>query len=154
MILLTLIFAGCGGAGKSNWQQVSGEGFSFQAPSGWRVSTRNGATSAASGSVDLVEAVSFRLVHLYRRSRFAAATRELDSVADGLAKQLHGVVRSRQSLRVNGLDAREYAIDYAGKTQEITFVLQGRSEYELVCRRAAGGDRAVCVRLLASFRLD
>ena len=153
MILLTLIFAGCGGAGEGNWQQVSGEGFGFQAPSGWKVSTHDGVTSASNGSVDLVEAVSFRLVHLYRRSRFSAAARELDSVAARLARQLHGTVRSQQSLRVAGLDARGYTIDYAGKTQEITFVLRGRSEYELVCRRSAGGDGAPCRRLLASFRI-
>jgi hypothetical protein len=57
----------------------------------------------------------------------------------------------RASLGVAGLDARSYAIDFRGKIEEITFVLKGRREFELLCRRRAGADDAACRELVDSF---
>ena len=70
-----------------------------------------------------------------------------------LAAQQKGRVRSRAPLAVAGLDARTYAIDYDGKTEEITFVLRGSDEYQLLCRRSAGGVDEACRKLVSSFRL-
>ena len=72
----------------------------------------------------------------------------------GLAQQLKGKVSSRRTLEVNGLDARGYAIDHEGLTEEFTFVLRGQREYELLCRRAVGTDAAACRELVASFRVS
>jgi hypothetical protein len=149
LLVLALILAGCGGAGNSNWQQVQGSGFRFQAPAGWTVA---GAT-ASNGPIDRVQVNEFRLVHAYVHAKQAAAAKELDGVADRLAQQLKGKVSSRRTLKVAGLDARTYAIDHKGLTEEFTFVLRGRHEYELLCRRAAGADDAACRKLLASFRV-
>jgi hypothetical protein len=96
----------------------------------------------------------FRLVRAYDPARRAATSRELDRVADRVAAQLKGSVASRRSLEVAGLDARSYSVDFGGKVEEITFVLNGQREYELLCRRAAGADDAPCARLLASFALS
>jgi len=95
----------------------------------------------------------FRLVRAYERARRAAVGRELDLVASRVAGQLKGSVRSRRSLEVGGLDARSYVIDFDGKTEEITFALDGRREYQLLCRRPTGGDDAPCVELLRSFHV-
>ena len=38
-------------------------------------------------------------------------------------------MRSKRSLQVDGRDARSYVIDFDGKTEEITFVLDDRREY-------------------------
>ncbi len=152
VLVLACILAGCGGVGKSAWQRVAGDGVSFEAPVGWTVSAAAGAVTARSGPVDLVEVVRFRLERPYRRSRLAAAARELDSLAVRLARALHGRLVHRQTTTVGGLDARSYRIDYPGKTQEITFALRGLDEYELVCRRPSGADESACRRLLASFR--
>src|SRR5579884_4243050 len=140
VLVLACILAGCGGVGKSAWQRVAGDGVSFEAPVGWTVSAAAGAVTARSGPVDLVEVVRFRLERPYRRSRLAAAARELDSLAVRLARALHGRLVHRQTTTVGGLDARSYRIDYPGKTQEITFALRGLDEYELVCRRPSGAD--------------
>ena len=149
MLVLALILAGCGGAGNGNWQQVQGTGFSFQAPAGWKVV---GAT-ASNGPIDRVQVNAFRLIHPYVHAKQVAAARELDSVAARLAQQLKGKVSSRRTLEVHGLDARGYAIDHKGLTEEFTFVLRGQHEYELLCRRAAGGDDAACRELVLSFRV-
>ena len=149
MLVLALILAGCGGAGNSNWQQVQGSGFRFQAPAGWTVA---GAT-ASNGPIDRVQVNEFRLVHVYVPAKQAATAKELDGVADRLAEQLKGKVVSRRTLKVAGLDARTYAIHHKGLTEEFTFVLSGRHEYELLCRRAAGADDTACRKLVTSFRV-
>jgi hypothetical protein len=146
-LAVVLILAGCGGGGSTNWQQVQGDGFAFNAPSAWTVE----GAAATNGKVDRIEALVFRLVRPYERVRRAAVARELDRVASGVASQLKGSLRSRRSLEVDGLDARSYVIDFDGKTEEITFALNDRREYQLLCRRAADGDDAPCVELLRSF---
>jgi hypothetical protein len=149
LLVLALILTGCGGAGNSNWQQVQGSGFRFQAPAGWKVT---GAT-ASHGSVDRVQVNEFRLVHPYVHAKQAGAAKELDSVAVRLAQQLRGKVMSRRTVEVNGLDARAYSIVHGGLAEEFTFVLRGQREYELLCRRAVGANAAACRELVASFRV-
>jgi hypothetical protein len=148
LVIVVSILAGCGGAGKANWQQVHGANFTFQAPAAWKVT----GTAASSGPIDRVQVNAFRLVHAFKQAEQAAAARELDSVAARLAQQLKGKVVSRRTLVVGGADARKYAIDHDSLTEEITFVLRGKQEYELLCRRAKGADDAACRTLVASFR--
>jgi hypothetical protein len=147
LLVLAFILAGCGGGGNTNWQQIQGHNFRFQAPAGWTIA----GAAASNGKIDRVEVVEFKLLRPYKHTRLAAATRELDSVAVRLAQQLKGKVTRRRTVRVGGYDARSYGITYKGLTEEITFVLHGRHEYELLCRRAVSADDAGCRRLVASF---
>jgi hypothetical protein len=144
-----LILAGCGGGGNVNWQQVRGDGFTFEAPATWTVS----AAAATHGPVDRVEVLVFRLLRPYIRDRRAAVARELDRDAARLASQLKGAVSSRSWLRAGGADARSYGIAYGGRVSQITFVLDGRREFQLLCRRRAGADVTPCTQLLRSFRI-
>jgi hypothetical protein len=148
LVILACILAGCGGGEKANWQQIHGANFTFEAPAGWTVA----GTAASSGPVDRVQVNVFRLVHPFKHGEQAAVARELDSVAGRLAQQLKGRVVSRRTVAVAGNDAREYLINHGSRTEEITFVLQGRREYQLLCRRAKGADDAACRKLVASFR--
>jgi hypothetical protein len=150
LLVLTVILAGCGGGGNTNWQQVEGDGFRFSAPAGWVVEGSN----ASSGPVNRVQVSLFRLRRPYEPARRAAVARELDRVASSLAKQLKGALKARSAARVGGLDARTYSIDYDAKTTEITFVLDGRREYQLLCRRPSGGSDSACRELVRSFRAD
>jgi len=79
---------------------------------------------------------------------------ELDRAATSLAAQQKGAVRRRSALEVAGLDARTYSIEFDGKTEEITFVLDGQNEYQLLCRRPSGGSDGACAELVRSFRLQ
>ena len=78
-------------------------------------------------------------------------TKELDRAADGLAAQLKGKVVSSSTIEVDGRKARSYTIDYGGKTEQIVFVLEDKTEYELLCRRATSASSATCDQLFSSF---
>jgi hypothetical protein len=155
VLVTVLILAGCGGGGRTepSTQTVQGAGYRFEAPAGWTVTRLTDGAAAASGSIDRVEVRTFKLVRPYDVRRFHAAARELDSVISKLATQLDGKVTSRRTVRVGGRKSRSYTIAYDGKLQQITFVLQGRHEHQLLCRRGASGDDEACRALLATFAL-
>jgi hypothetical protein len=154
-VLVVPTLAGCGGGGKSapQTQTVRGLGFRFVAPAGWTVTHGRGSAAASSGDTDRVEVRTFRLVKPYRPQLFHAAARELDSVIARIATQLSGHVTSRRTVLVSGREARSYVIAYDGKTQQITFVLRGRQEHQLLCRRLADAADTACSGLLSSFSL-
>jgi hypothetical protein len=120
----------------------------YNAPADWVVAD----AAATHGGTDRVEVLVFRLVRPYDPARKIATGRELDGVAARVASQLKGRVVGRGWKVVGGLDARMYSIAFGGKFEWITFVLQGRREYQLLCRRAATADVAPCAELLRSFR--
>src|SRR4051794_2802954 len=141
-----VVLAGCGGSGPSepSTQTVQGTGYRFEAPVGWLVTHGPNLSAAVSGGVNRLEVRTFRLTRPYDDARFRIAARELDSVISRIASQLEGHVTSRRTVRVDGRRSRAYTIRYDGKTQEITFVLRGRQEHQLLCRRMANGDDAPC----------
>jgi hypothetical protein len=149
-ILSSCILSGCGGGAPAKPQVVTGDGWSFSAPAAWTPTDQGGATH---GAVDVIEIRRFTLLKPYRHAILVRAVRELDGVASGLARQLAARITSSRTERLAGRDARTYTLAYGGKTQQITFVLDGRSEYELICRLAAGASDAPCRRLLATFAL-
>jgi len=109
--------------------------------------------AAEDGDVDRVQVTTFRLVKPYRPALFAAASRELDRVAEQLATQLKGRLAARSTVTAGGRKARSYRIDHDGTSQEITFVLRGRDEFQLLCRRKDDGDGAACSQLVMTFAL-
>ena len=123
-------------------------------PTGWTVARSGNTVAASSGSLDLLEVLSFTLEKPYSPALFTAASRELDHVAARLAGQLGGHLAGRSTTEVSGRKARSYRIEYGGgKTQQIVFVLDGRDEYELLCRRDTQSSQSDCSRLFSSFAL-
>lgn len=148
------ILAGCGGGTRSQSpQRLDGNGFTFAAPDGWEVARKGERLWATGGASDLVSVQVFRLTHPYRPELFAEATGELDQVAGELARGLAGRVTESRTVTVAGHRARQYVVAYRGLVQEVTFVLVGRREYQLLCRREAKGDGGACDQLVSSFRL-
>ena len=156
MALLTgVILAGCGGSASEKLQVVSGEGFQFQAPAGWNVSRLARGVAAASGSVDRVQAQHFLLVKPYRPELFEKTTRELNGTASRLAQQNAGRVAASDTREIAGRKSRYYRIDFGqGKSEEIAFVLVGKDEYYLLCRRSSNASDADCARLFSTFVFD
>jgi len=160
LVIVGLIQAGCGGAGKDGSSQaVKGNGFSFEAPGGWEVARTGRRVSAGGGGPALVSVDVIPLVRPYRPSLFTRVTAELDRVARDVAKGLakrcdcDATVTASRTVTVDGMRARQYDLRYGDLVQEQTFVLDDRREYLLTCRRKVNADRDACALLTASFRL-
>jgi hypothetical protein len=160
LLALAALLAGCGGSGTSEHtgsQQVRGIGYAFGAPKSWKVA-RAGRTVSAAHEPELVSVTVFRLARPYRSALWGRAVPALDRVAEQLAAGLHGRLDARETMVLAGRRARRYDVSFArdGKdlVERIAFVLDGRREYELLCRFPHGdaGAGKRCVAFLASFR--
>jgi hypothetical protein len=147
---LALAAAGCGGSGShSSTQQLSGDGFSFEAPTGWAV-TRAARSITARKADELVSVTIFRLARPVTPALRAEANAELDRVAAQLAKQEGGTVEKPRTEQIAGRDVRVYEIARPSANERIGFLLDGRREYQLYCRRTG----SPCDRLFSSFTLS
>ena len=105
-----------------------------------------------------MSATAFTLLKPYSPKLFALAAKELDKVAANLAAQAHGTLTESATVTVDGRRIRAYRLTVrptSGKAydERIGFVLQGKHEYQLLCRAPAGaGDPdGACALLYASF---
>ena len=156
--------AGCGGGDREEAPQtVAGPGFTFSAPGGWDVELRGRTSSAtpAPGETALVSVRVFRLARPYRPALWPTVEPELDRVAADLAEQLGGRIESSGEVVIDGRRAKRYRIRYERDGAEIVertaFVLDGRREFQLVCRYEASDDddgRRACETLFSTFRLE
>jgi hypothetical protein len=158
---LVSALAACGGGGGDE-RSVAGPGFTFSAPAGWDVETRGRSSSASpeEGATALVSVRVFRLARPYRPGLWETVEPELDRVAAELAEQLGGRIDSSATVVVDGRRAKRYDIRYERDGTEVVertaFVLEGRREFQLVCRYEAAdedeGPRA-CAMLFSTLRL-
>ncbi len=118
--------------------------------------THTGTTVAASRGAGTVSVTTFRLTKPYRPQLRKEVEAELDAVAAKLAAELHGTVTASRTVEVGSSAARQYDLAFTKDgerlVEQITFVLRGRREYELLCRYKAGKDEPACTQLLSSFR--
>lgn len=154
LLLATLILSACGGSsghkGRASWTTLSGAGFHFLAPKGW--SARSQPTSAqATRDGELVQVSTFPLVKPYTDALFTKVDRELHARMQALARQTGGAVRGQRTVTAAGIRSHAYDLAVADHVDEYTFVLRGKREYLLLCRRKATGDRSFCEQLVTSF---
>jgi hypothetical protein len=158
LALVALLVSGCGGGSGDNAEQhVQGTGYAFSAPAEWRVSRRPMETRLEEGT-DLLSVRRYALQREFKPELWSEVVPELDRAADQVAAQQSGTVTERRTMKIAGRDARHYEVEYGrdGKdlTEELGFVLRGKTEYLLLCRYERGGSRDACERLLATFTLD
>jgi hypothetical protein len=155
MLSAVVIVAGCGGSAPREaptTTMVRGHGFALATPTGWQVANGWNKVVVRDGTY-LVSVARFRLLKPYDPARFAAAAAELDRVVATLAARAKGAVTERTTTSVDGSRVRAYRYRTAAVETRIGFVLRGRLEYELLCRRPAGAaDRdGACALLFSSF---
>ncbi len=157
--MLAALVGGCGGGGNTTkpaeaGRLVSGDGFTYRAPSDWTVTIASHVTAAKHDQVTLVSVTVLPLVRAYRPALFPRVIGEVDRLADTLASRLHGSVASRRTIALAGGKVRQYEIDHGGLVDRLTFVFRGKREYLLTCRwRNRDGEPAACTRLVSSFSL-
>jgi hypothetical protein len=153
LLLAPVILAACGGssAPKAQQQVVSGPGFRFEAPRGWHVERGARQVTASDGS-ELVKVAIFPLLKPYTAALFAQVDRELAVRMRGVAQQTGGTVSSPATVTAGGIRSHAYRVTTGDHVDQYTFVLRGKREYQLLCRRTSSHDDSVCVRLISSFR--
>ncbi len=141
---------------------MRGAGFQFEAPQSWRAheTPRGVAAQARSGSDALVSATTFTLRAAYEPSQFDKAAKELDGVAAKLARNANGKLTASETTTVAGRKIRAYRFtahpaaggDYQNR---IGFVLDGRTEVQLLCQAPAGrlDPDGACALLFDTFQL-
>ena len=125
---------------------MSGRGFSFNAPAGWKVTG-----TRAQHDSQLVQVATFPLLHRYDNSLFARVKQELDARMQAVAKQAGGSVTGSRTVTVDGGRAHSYQVTSGKDLLEYTFVLRGLREFELLCRRPSSASDDACKLLLTSF---
>jgi hypothetical protein len=152
LLLVPVILAACGGSGATKAPQiVSGPGFRFEAPGGWRVQHGKRQAWASKGS-ELVKVATFPLLKPYSPALFAPVDRELSARMRQVASQTGGTVSASATVTAGGIRSHTYDVTTGDHVDQYTFVLRGMREYQLLCRRRSSHDGAACVQLIASFR--
>ena len=128
---------------------VSGPGFTVSVPTGWAV-RKNGKSLVATRGDGLVSVTRYTLLKPYEPSKFQAAAKELDGIAAQLAAKNGGKVTKRETVEVAGRKTRAYTFEADGRWMRIAFVLDDKTEYQLVC---SGDARTACDLLFSSFAL-
>lgn len=129
---------------------MRGPGYTFSAPVGWETTHGVRAVAAYSGKAR-VSVTTYTLLKPYRPALFQAAAKELDGVAARLAAEAGETVTQRQTVVVAGRKIRAYRFG----TMRIGFVLDGRSEYQLLCALETHRDPdGACALLFTSFALQ
>jgi hypothetical protein len=158
LILAGFCVAGCGGSNTAarggDWQTVGGRGFRFEAPSGWKVERAARRVTATHDS-ELVQVATFPLLKPYDARLFTRVAVELRSRMREIAGQTQGRLSGERTVTADGVRSHAYDVTVGDHVDEYTFLLNGKREYLLLCRRRSGdrvGDRAAaCSRLVTSF---
>jgi hypothetical protein len=154
-LVLLFILSACGGSTPAkeptSSRVVRGPGFTFAAPSAWTARrTPDGAVAKRGDSQ--VSATVFALLKPYDPSRFGAAAKELDGVAERLAGQAGGAITERVTTVVDGRKIRAYRYESNGARMRIGFLLEGKREYQLLCTSPGAADvDGACSLLFSSF---
>ena len=106
---------------------------------------------SASKDGDLVQVVSFSLLKPYDPALFGRVERELHMRMQKVAAQSGGTVSGSSTVTAGGIRSHSYQVTAGDHLDEYTFVLQGKREFQLLCRRAKSSDAGACDRLVTSF---
>ena len=129
---------------------MTGPGFEFKAPAGWPV-TRAPGRVAAGTREELVQVATFNLLKPYSGALFGRVRKELTQRMTTVADQTGGRLAASETVTAGGVRSHSYRVESKDRVDQYTFVLRGRREYQLLCRRAASKGDETCRQLIESF---
>ena len=145
------IVAGCGSSPSTPARVVSEPGYTAEVPGGWKVVRQMRLLTASQGDAT-VEVRLFPLRRAYDPALFDQVGPEIERVARELAKRL-GASTTGRAVTVAGQKTWQYDVVNSKRFEQLTFVLHGKVEYQLYCRRSNSDSNHPCERLVASFTL-
>ena len=135
---MAAIVAACAGSPPvAKTRVVEGKGFTYE---------------VSAGGGETVDVRTFPLARPYSPVFFERARPEIERVAQRLQAKVGGRLESR-AVTVAGQKAWQYDLVHGDVFEQLTFVLRGKREYELYCRRSEGDSNRSCERLVATFTL-
>ena len=106
---------------------------------------------SASRDGSLVQVATFSLLKPYTPDLFDRVEKELRARMRQVASQTGGTVSSGATVTAGGIRSHSYDVTVGNHVDEYTFVLRGKREYQLLCRRRSSSGGAFCSRLITSF---
>jgi hypothetical protein len=154
LLFATVILAGCGGSGAAKsttqWQTVTGTGLTFQASKGWKVERALSRVTATHGK-ELVQVSTFPLTKRYDEKLFVRVATELRTRMEEIARQTGGKLSAGSTVTADGVPSHVYDVTAGSQVDQYTFVLSGKREYLLLCRRTSSSGPDFCKQLVTSF---
>lgn len=112
-----------------------------------------GATTTAARDSELVQVATFPLARPYTDALFAKVQTELATRMAQVAKVSGGTISGRSVASPGGIKSHVYDVRVGDHVDRYVFVLRGRREYQLLCRRKVSSKEDFCQQLVASFAL-
>lgn len=109
-------------------------------------------TTAAHDS-ELVQVTTFPLAKPYTPELFAKVGPEIRIRMEQVAKQSGGRISGRTVASPAGIKSHVYEVTVGDHVDTYAFVLRGRREYQLLCRRKSSSKEDFCEQLVTSFAL-
>jgi hypothetical protein len=106
---------------------------------------------AAGTNEELVQVATFALLKPYSSGLFSKVQKELTQRMTTLAGQTGGRLAKTETVTAAGVRSHSYRVESKDRVDQYTFVLRGRREYQLLCRRQASTGDETCRQLLESF---
>jgi hypothetical protein len=129
---------------------VAGASFSFEAPAGWQIERAKSRVSAMHDS-ELVQVSTFPLAKAYDDKLFVRVATELHHRMQEIARQTGGKLSAGTVVNADGVRSHAYDVSAGSQVDEYTFVLSGKREHLLLCRRTSADGSEFCDRLVTSF---
>ena len=98
-----------------------------------------------------MQVATFSLLKPYNPALFGRVERELHMRMQEIAAQSGGRVSGNSTVTAGGIRSHSYQVVAGDHVDEYTFVLQGKREYQLLCRRATSSGSDACDQLVKSF---
>ncbi|MCW2964092.1 MAG: hypothetical protein JWO17_1344 [Actinomycetia bacterium] len=98
-----------------------------------------------------MQVATFPLQKTYDAKLFGRVATELRSRMQDIAHQTGGKLSGQRTVTADGARSHAYDVTAGALVDEYTFVLSGKREYLLLCRRKSSDGSGFCTQLVTSF---
>jgi hypothetical protein len=100
---------------------------------------------------ELLRVATFPLMRQYTPALFDRVEKELSVRMAQVAQQTGGTLKGQRTVKAGGIESHQYDVGVGDHVDQYTFVLSGKREYQLLCRRKSSSKDDFCQALVTSF---